>query len=190
MAMIGMGESDSLGMHEAQGWAITETGQWESIPVPQSPYGSVHVASTGATLDFVFRGTALYVAPGCGDGAPCDGNLQVIVDGGEPVTLDGTAETTAVVRGLSHGEHSAQIRVASGQAGIRAITVRREAPLWLRTIAFAVVALALLGLATYEIVRQIRVRRPPSEEPLPPPPPPPEEPPAYPRRRLWRGLKQ
>jgi len=147
------------------------------------------VAPAGATLDFVFRGTALYVEPGCADDAPCDGNLQVIVDGGEPVTLAGTAETTVVVRGLPDGEHSAQIRVGGGRSGVSAITVRREAPLWLGTIAFVVVGLALLGLAAYEIARQIRVRRPPSEEP-PPPPPPLEEPPVYPRRRLWRGIKQ
>ena len=85
------------GMHEAQGWAVTENGDWASVAASQAPYGSARVASPGATLDFVFEGTALRVEPGCGDGSPCDGNLQITVDDNEPVTLAGTSGAATIV---------------------------------------------------------------------------------------------
>ena len=199
------------GMHEAYGWAVTENGDWESVPALQSPYGSVRTASTGSTLGFVFSGTALWVTPGCGDGARCDGSLQVTVDEREPVivadtapagtaladTADaGTTGATTIVRGLKDGEHSVRIQVAGGpagepaggRAGIAAITVRRETPLWERWAVPAVVVLALLALLASEVIRRMGMRRRESQEP--PPPPPSDEPPVYPRRRLWRGVKQ
>ncbi len=177
------------GMHEALGWAVTENGEWESAVASQSPYASVRVAAPGATLRFVFKGTALGIEPGCGDGSPCDGNLQVIVDDNEPVMLTGTAGMTTMARGLPNGEHLVQIQVIGGRAGVSAITVRREAPLWLRWTALAAAAVALLCLVFAQVARQVRVRREPKAPP-PPPPPPSDEPPVYPRRRLWRGVKQ
>ena len=178
------------GMHEAQGWAVTENGDWESEAASQAPYGSARVASPGATLDFAFEGTALRVEPGCGDGSPCAGNLQITVDDNEPVTLAGTAGASTIVRGLQNGEHSAQIQIAGGRAGVSAITVRREAPAWLRWAALALAALALLLLVFAQVAHHVRVRRSSEAPPPAAPPAPSDEPPVYPRRRLWKGIKQ
>ena len=142
------------------------------------------------TLDFVFEGTALRVEPGCGDGSPCDGNLQITVDDDEPVTLAGTSGAATIVRGLQNGKHSAQIQVTGGRSGVSAITVRREAPAWLRWTALAAAALALLLLIITQVAHQVRVRRPSEAPPPAGPPAPSDEPTPYPRRRLWRGIKQ
>lgn len=176
------------GTHEPQGWGVAEDGAWESGAASQSPYGTVRVASPGATLRFTFNGTALRVETGCDDSLACDGDLRVTVDGGAPVTVDGAGGAATIARGLQNGEHTVTIEVIGGQAGVNAITVRREAPLWLHWTALGMGGLALLYLLFSQIARQVRVRRKP-KAPLPPLPPS-DEPPVYPRRRLWRGVRQ
>lgn len=119
------------GSHEPAGWAVRAEGWWERPTARDLPYGyAERSGEKGARLGFTFRGSALQVFAGCGTGAACDGDLQIVVDGQTPVVLRGAGSTgrngTWVVRGLSHGEHQVTIEPVNSQAaGVAALFVER-----------------------------------------------------------------
>ena len=176
-------------MREAQGWGISEEGRWERIAAPETPYGSVQVANAGSALNFTFNGTGLRVDTTCPENADCDGRLKVYIEGSSPVTLTANSGLTWVARGLTDGSHRSTIEVLEGRAGVAALTIRRERPAWMLWAAFGLVLALVLYLILARVVAGVRTRRAPKYEP-PAPPPPSDEPPVYPRRRLWRGVKE
>lgn len=177
------------GMRQPEGWGITEEGRWESVDAADSPYGAVRVADAGAALNFAFNGSALAVDTTCPPGAGCEGRLKVYIEGSEPVTLTANSGVQWVAQQLPGETREVTIEVLDGRAGVAALTIRRETPTW---IAWAVLGL-VAALAVYALgaraVRWLRGRRRSSYAPTPPPFPP-DEPPVYPRRRLWRGVKE
>jgi hypothetical protein len=178
----------SPGMHEPEGWAITDSGQWQTVASPASPYGTVRAGQPGSKMWFDFGGTALRLETACPLRSACDGSLRVTIDGGQPVTVTMGSQVSWAARELSAGRHTAKIEVIDGQAGLAALTVRDEWPIWLRWVLPAVLVLAVLYLLTRTTVRLARAHRKPKAPS--PPPPPSEEPPVYPRRLLWRGIRE
>ena len=176
------------GMHEPQGWAVTDKGPWQTVATPASPYGSIRMGQTGATLQFAFEGTTLGVEPGCQPGTTCDGRLLVSVDGGAPVTITVGSGLTWAASELANTAHAATVEVVEGQAGVAALTVRSEWPFWLRWVVPAVLAAVIVYAFFRQVVRVIHAHRRPKAPP--PPPPSSDEPPVYPRRLLWRGIQR
>lgn len=177
------------GVREPQGWAVTDEGRWENVESPNAPFGYARVADAGAALNFAFNGSALAVDTTCPPAAGCDGRLKVYIEGSEPVTLTANSGVQWVARQLPVGEREVTVEVLDGRAGVAALTVRRELPLSLLWVALGLIGLVTLYLLTARVIRFARSRRKPSYAPEPRFPEP-DEPPVYPRRRLWRGVKE
>lgn len=176
------------GTHQAEGWAITQTGPWQTVAAPDAPYGTVQTGGPGAALWFDFDGTALRLETACPAGATCDGSLRVRIDDRAPMTVTMESELAWVARELSAGKHAVKIEVIEGEAGLAALTVRHERPIWLRRVLPVVLAVLALYVLIRQIARVVRAYRKPQAPP--PPLPPSDEPPVYPRRLLWRGVKE
>ena len=188
--MTSLEPSLHAGMHEPQGWAITEEGAWQTLEDAGSPYGSVRAGSAGAALHFTFAGTALHVLSACGSAAGCDGVVSVTIDEAEPVVVMDGAPARGVVRGLPNGTHRATVAVTSGSAAVAAIVVRSESPSWLRWLAAGgVIGVALWALLA-QVIRVVRAHRRRPAAPPSRPQPHETETPMYPRRQLWKGLKR
>lgn len=177
----------SPGMHEPQGWGITEQGTWATATAPDAPYGTVRTGQAGSTLWFDFIGTTLSLQTACPGGAACNGDLRVTIDGTSTVTVTNGSELSWTSPELTGRKHAAKIEVLDGAAGLTSLTVRDELPFWLRWIVPATVVVLIVYFFIRQFVRVIRARRKPKEPPSLPPPPLSDEPPAYPQRRLWRG---
>ncbi len=118
----------SPGMHQPEGWAITERGAWQTVDAPAAPYGSVRSGGPGSTLWFDFDGTALRLQTACPAGTTCDGSLRVQIDDRPAVTVTMGSELAWAARELPAGKHAAKIEVVGGHAGLAALTVRNEWP--------------------------------------------------------------
>jgi polysaccharide biosynthesis protein PslG len=177
------------GMRRPEGWAITEEGRWETIDAPGSPYGTARVANAGAALNFAFVGSALAVDTSCPPDAGCGGQLKVYIEGSEPVTLTANSGVTWVARWLPARERDVTIEVLDGRGGVAALTVRRELPATLLWVALGLIAALALFFVLSRLIWLLRSLRKPTYAPetrfLSP-----DEPPVYPRRRLWRGVKE
>jgi hypothetical protein len=139
-------------------------------------------------MNFAFNGSALRVDTTCPPDAGCDGRLKVYIEGSDPITLTADSGAHWVARWLPVGTREVTIEVLDGRAGVAALTVGRELPIALLWVALGVLAAAALIIALAQVVRAIRRRRQPEYAPVPPPPS--DGPPVYPRRRLWRGVKE
>jgi hypothetical protein len=179
----------NVGTREPQGWAITDEGRWENVESPDAPFGYTRVADAGAALNFAFTGSALAVDTSCPAEARCDGLLKVYIEGSEPVTLTANTGVQWVARRLSATEREVTVEVLNGRAGIAALTVRRELPLSLLWVTLGLIGLVALYLIITRLARFAASRRKPSYAPEPRFPEP-DEPPVYPRRKLWRGVKE
>ena len=91
------------GMHEPEGWGITQEGAWQTVEAPASPYGTTRMGQAGAALQFAFTGTALGVETAARVATSCEGSLLVSVDDRAPVTV--TVGSELDVGGGRAGEH-------------------------------------------------------------------------------------
>ncbi len=178
----------SPGMHEPEGWGVTGQGEWTTTDAADAPYGTVRTGKAGSTLWFDFIGTELNVQTACPGEEPCSGRLRVTIDSSSTVTVTAPSEITWTAPELQGKRHAAKIEVLEGEAGLAALTVRDRLPAWLRWIAVVALAAVVLYFLVSQTVRVIRAYRKPKAPP--PPPPPSDEPPVYPRRLLWRGVKE
>jgi hypothetical protein len=107
------------GYRQEDDWRIDYRGDWRRAGDPRAVARSyTESASRDAGLSFRFRGTDLEVVLDRFDGA---GALDVTVDGGPPVTVDGGGIGEAwgvrvtVARDLPDGVHALEARVADGR---------------------------------------------------------------------------
>jgi hypothetical protein len=177
------------GVREPQGWAVSDEGRWDAVAANGAPFGYTRVGSGGAALNFAFSGTALAVDTTCPAEAGCDGLMKVYIEGREPVTLTANSGIQWVAQGLTAGEREVTVEVLEGRAGVAALTVRRELPRALLWLALGLIGAAALYLVVTRLIRFGRARRTPTYAPEPRFPEP-DEPPVYPRRKLWRGVKE
>ncbi len=178
----------SPGMHEPEGWGITQQGVWTTSTAPTAPYGKLLTGSAGAAMWFDFIGTALQIDSGCADRTNCNGWLRVTIDSASIVTATTGSQIAWHAPELTARRHSAKIEVLDGQAGLAGLTVRNQWPVWLRWIVPGGLAILVVLAFARQLARVMRAyRRPKSPRP---PTPPSDEPPAYPRRHLWRGARK
>jgi hypothetical protein len=114
--------------------------------------------------------------------------LKIYIEGSDPVTLTANSGVTWVARWLPVERREVTIEVLEGRAGVAALTVRRELPTSLLWVTLALLAAVALGFVVLRLARLVGSLRKPTYEPevrFPAP----DEPPVYPRRRLWRGVK-
>src|SRR5690606_23973857 len=67
------------GMHEAAGWGIEATGDWQTVAASDAPFGRIWAAGSGAELAISFHGTGLALSLGCPQ-ASCVGSFTAQVD--------------------------------------------------------------------------------------------------------------
>ncbi len=114
------------GTHEAAGWGIAATGEWQVLDAADAPFGRIWAAGPGAELVITFRGTGVALSLGCPQ-TDCIGSFAAQVDDGNPGRMDmAQAEALQPVRvadGLADTLHRLTLRAESGTEGLSAIIV-------------------------------------------------------------------
>ncbi len=108
------------GTHQEDHWALTDSGEWETVRDPAAVLGAYRRASApGATVSFVFEGRHLTLTPG-----PVAGEIEVQIDDSAPRRLEIRGEPLRLFSSLRRESHRVRITLLSGQAGIDSLTVR------------------------------------------------------------------
>jgi hypothetical protein len=78
------------GWHQANHWAITYRGDWQTVEEPEAIFGdALRADEARATATFTFEGSSLDLAM-----LPSEGRLRIQIDQGEPVEIDLNSELT------------------------------------------------------------------------------------------------
>jgi len=130
------------GWHQAQHWAVTYTGNWESVSPPEAAFGDALSGQPGDTARFTFEGSRLSLVVGG------NGRLRVEVDQMEPVEIAPTGQslqTIAAAGNLSQSLHRVKIEVLEGPVVIDGVIVENNPSLILNRAGSVIMVLAALG---------------------------------------------
>ena len=137
------------GHHQEDHWALTYTGDWETVRDTTATLGAYRrAAAPGATLRFTFEGASLTLTPG-----PGVGEIEVRVDGDPPRRISLAGQPVRLVRGWRRQRHEAALTLVAGEIGVDTLTVQ---PPWRPS---PVLVLSVVGLFAIAGWNKSRPRR-------------------------------
>ncbi len=107
------------GTHQEDHWALTYSGEWETVRDPAAVLGAYRRASNpGAAVAFVFEGRALMLTPG-----PEAGEIEVRIDDSAPRRLAVSGESLRLFSSACQEAHRVRITLLEGQIGVDSLRV-------------------------------------------------------------------
>lgn len=108
------------GTHQEDHWALTYSGEWETVREPSAVLAAYRRTSEpGATVAFAFEGRALTLTPG-----PEAGEIEVQIDDGAPRRLVVGGEPLRLFSSARRETHRVRIALRRGQVGVDSLTVQ------------------------------------------------------------------
>jgi hypothetical protein len=140
------------GWHQANHWAVTYRGNWQTVKQPEATFGdALRADQIGATAVFTFAGSSLDLAL-----VPSEGQVRVQIDQADPIEIDlvannqqltanGQWPTVNLARTLPQGLHQVRLEVTKGPALLDGFIVENRPSLSFNRAGSALMVLAALA---------------------------------------------